>query len=115
MKIRYKVENNLIVGQDMSFLSPECYETDDNLQCFHESGAPLYKLDKGVHKLRTQAELEADDKYKAWMNKPTLAKMQEIDTLSIAEIRKYIAGLIQAPQAIKDLEAQYQTEAAKIK
>lgn len=115
MKNRYAVTNNIIAGLDNACLSETPYFTDDNLQCLHESGAPLYKLDKGVHKLRTQAELEADDKYKAWMNKPTLAKMQEIDTLSIAEIRKYIAGLVQAPTAIKTLEAQYQTEAAKIK
>lgn len=115
MKNRYTVVDGIITCMDGAHTCATPYFTDENLQCQHESGEPLYKVDKGKHVLRSQAELESGEKYKEWANQPVLAKMTEIDEASIAEIRKWIAGKADASAALKNLEQEYQAEKGKLK
>ena len=48
-------------------------------------------------------------------NAPVIAKLTEIDQKSIRALREYVAAKTDAPQVLKDREAEAQAERAKIK
>lgn len=114
MKNRYAVNNGLIGGTDNSYTAVEWYETDDTLLC-HESGEPLWKIDKGKHKARTQSEIENGTIYIAKHNAGIDANIQGIVLSKLDIIVDYISKINGTPQAIKDIDAAVKAEKAKKK
>lgn len=115
MKNRFAVNNNIITGRDSAFIAPVFYETDDNFNVFNSDGIPQYKIKNGKHALRTQAEIEADPLYIEKYNSGIKKKLDEIDLKSVRSMREYIASKSDAPQFIKDHEAEAKAERDKLK
>jgi hypothetical protein len=115
MKNRYEVENGIITGIDCAYIAASFYETDENLQVKNADGVNQYKIDKGKHKLRTQSEIEGDPVYIESFNKQIKSKLIDIDSASIRSIREYISSKSDAPQILKNHEAEAKAERAKLK
>lgn len=115
MKNRYKIESDIIIGSDNGYTATEVYLTDDNLQCLNSDGVPQYKIDKGKHVLRTKEEIESDPIFIDKYNEAIKQKLNDIDLKSIRSMREYIASKSDAPQFIKDHEAEAKTERDKMK
>lgn len=115
MKNRYKVLNNIIISVDNSFAAETFYETDEYLMVGNSDGVPQYKIVKGNHVLRTQSEIESDQIYIEKYNSDIKRKLNEIDMASIRSMREYIASKSDAPQFIKDHEAEAKAEREKLK
>jgi len=91
MENRYKIENGIIVGNDLSYTASEVYETDDNLQIFNENGVYLYKVISGNIIARTQSEIDAD--YLIIYKDKKLTELRELLYTSWPDSSKAIAAL----------------------
>lgn len=123
MKNRYsKIDNGdhyIITGRDNSYTAPLWCETDDNLSPIaNENDVHIWKEMKSspnIIVLRTQSEIESDPIYIEKYNAGIKQKLNDIDLKSVRSMREYISSKSDAPQFIKDHEAEAKAERDKLK